>query len=311
MAYVSLPHFRSSHQIKEFAFVEFESRASVLKAINSFAQFGGALNMSSDPEKLVSVTAYLREQEEGDNKMPAEEQKSSQGCVKQVPLIELDEEPATKKVKLASPDTPSAMVADTADRELNKEQGDDKLLLDNDAEANEDAEEEEDDATKKKVRRKKSTSKHHTKSSGEQQLDASVNTLRITTKLEWKRLRNKYLNQQREKVKQLKKQLWLQQKPTRPKGPPPANKEIKSEGLVVVTRGSRAKSEGKINRNPKKINFYGANKDVGLAGNEEAVRGKAESGGKPLKIEKPVTERTPLFSYEPGIIAKVLTFKKK
>lgn len=64
VAYVSLPKYRTSGRIKEFAFVEFEDKDSVEQCINAFRLFDGVIGEVSDPEKLKSVTAYVKEQEE-------------------------------------------------------------------------------------------------------------------------------------------------------------------------------------------------------------------------------------------------------
>lgn len=276
VAYVSLPRFRTSRQIKEFAFVEFETHASVLKAINSFAQFGGALNMSSDPEKLGSVTAYLREQDSDGNatssaqKPPSEDPpkptESDENNVKE----DVSDEPTCKRAKMTS--SPSTTEANP---QPNNEQPENEHVTEEDVD-------DEDEAAKKKVRRKKSTSKHHPKTSGEQQLDASFNTLRITTKIEWKRLRNKYLNQQREKIKLLNAK-------RRPRSNQSPNEEA---------RGGSKRND--------KINFYGAEKEQA----ECLVPMECDQKrGKPVFARKTVdsgnTKKTPLLPFEEGVIVKV------
>lgn len=300
VAYVSLPRFRTSRQIKEFAFVEFENHASVLKAINSFAEFGGALNMSSDPDKLVSVTAYLREkQAEGTadknstSLEPSVEQREETNGIEQEEL--LFGEPSSKRSKI---DTTAS--ATNTEPESSSQV---PVVTEEDDEEVADAEE---DAAKKKVRRKKSTSKHHPKSSGEHQLDASVNTLRITTKIEWKRLRNKYLNQQREKIKQLKAQ-------RRPRPHLVAGDDVAMPTKSAVAK--RNEPEAKINRNPKKINFYGAHKEVGnvmvdelLVKHGNKVNSSSSDLAEPRKTIDAVIHKAPLFNFEEGIIAKVTIF---
>lgn len=62
VAYVSLPKFRTSGRIKEFGFVEFEDKSSVVKCLNAFRQFDGVIGDS--PENLRSVVAYMKEQDE-------------------------------------------------------------------------------------------------------------------------------------------------------------------------------------------------------------------------------------------------------
>lgn len=65
VVYVSLPKYRSG-RIKEFAFVEFEDKESVDRCINTFRQFNGVIADSFDAEKLKSIEAYIKEQEEAE-----------------------------------------------------------------------------------------------------------------------------------------------------------------------------------------------------------------------------------------------------
>lgn len=294
VAYVSLPKFRTSQQIKEFAFVEFENRSSVLKAINAFKDFGGILNMESDPERLISVTSYLKEQQENGNV----EESTAQLQIAGDPINDNnnededdDKEEATSNIDEQSESasvTVSESVADLADLSdadsvtfggLAKRAKYDGVEDDEDDDVNTakmttTSKGSGDENTRKKVRRKKTTAKHH-KAIAEEQSKNSINTLRITTKLEWKRLRNKYLNHQREQIKELKKQLWADRKPARPVQPPPLK-------------------EKKIIKNPRNINFYGAIKE---SKEEEDITEVA-----PINV---LLEKKPLFSYEPGIIVKV------
>lgn len=291
VAYVSLPKFRTSQQIKEFAFVEFESRSSVLKAINAFKDFGGILNMESDPERLISVTSYLKEQQENGNVEESTVRPQTAGD----PMNdnnnedEDDDKEATSNIDEQSESasaTISESVADLADlSDADSVPGPAKRAKYDGGDDDEDEDEiinakmaatskgSGDENTRKKVRRKKTTAKHH-KAIADEQSKNSINTLRITTKLEWKRLRNKYLNHQREQIKELKKQLWADRKP-RSAQPPPLK-------------------EKKIIKNPRNINFYGAIKE---SKEEEDINEVA-----PINV---LLDKKPLFSYEPGIIVKV------
>lgn len=67
VAYVSLPKYRSSGRIKEFAFVEFEDKSSVEKCINAFRQFDGVIGDTQNAENLASVVSYVKEQEDLEN----------------------------------------------------------------------------------------------------------------------------------------------------------------------------------------------------------------------------------------------------
>lgn len=65
VSYVSLPKYRTSGRIKEFAFVEFEDKSSVEKCLSAFRLFDGIIGQDThDPENLKSVVAYVKEQED-------------------------------------------------------------------------------------------------------------------------------------------------------------------------------------------------------------------------------------------------------
>lgn len=74
VAYVSLPKYRTSGRIKEFAFVEFEDKSSVEKCINAFRQFDGVIADAQDAENLTSVVSYVKEQEDLENNTDKQEQ---------------------------------------------------------------------------------------------------------------------------------------------------------------------------------------------------------------------------------------------
>lgn len=93
--------------------------------------------------------------------------------------------------------------------------------------------------------------------------------LKIMSKREWKRLRNKYLNLQREKIKEIKQKLQAGRKKQEPK----------------------PKAVVKIKTSPRKINFYGAMQD-------------RRSGSEDNMEEVPALKK-PLFSFEPGLIVNL------
>lgn len=64
---MSLPKYRTSGRIKEFAFVEFADKGGVENCINAFRQFDGVICDTQDAEHLKSVEAYVKEQEELEN----------------------------------------------------------------------------------------------------------------------------------------------------------------------------------------------------------------------------------------------------
>lgn len=287
VVYVSLPKYRSSQQIKEFAFVEFEQRASVARAIKAFGEFGGVLSMESDPQRLCSVTSYLKEQQ------PDDSTESKQDDSKDAVAIEnsLDhggaddsDEPSSKRAKCDGDDDGSAASKD-------------------------------DEASRKKVRRKKTTAKHHKELPVAEQhaAEMSLFALRITTKLEWKRLRNKYLNHQREQIKIMKREMWAARKSSAALTPTTTTitdttMEAASSPSAAATKTEEQEEQPQKKqrhvRHPGNINFYGAIKEDGVVvtdyGDENVVEAISSTTTPPT-----VDERKPLFVYEPGIIVKV------
>lgn len=250
--------------------------------------------MESDPERLISVTSYLKEQQENVNV----EESTSALQIGGDPMNEInnededDDKEATSNIDEQSESASATIsesvgdLADLSDADSVTFAGPAKRAKYDDVDDDEDDDDANnskmattskgsaDENTHKKVRRKKTAAKHH-KAIAEEESKNSISTLRITTKLEWKRLRNKYLNHQREQIKELKKQLWADRKPARLAQPPPLK-------------------EKKIIKNPRNINFYGAIKE---SKDEEDITEVA-----PINM---LLDKKPLFSYEPGIIVKV------
>lgn len=82
IAYVSLPKYRLSGKIKEFAFIEFEQKSSVERCISAFRQFDGVINSNYEANKMQSVTTYSKEQDELDQQKDVEERTSKHGDTK-------------------------------------------------------------------------------------------------------------------------------------------------------------------------------------------------------------------------------------
>lgn len=257
--------------------MEFDQISSVIKTINAFKKFGGLLNMENDPENLASVIAYLKEQqilaeqavsanqvepEKTDFNDGGEEVASNVDEQSEAPSENLDETnefdgPATKRMKLSEEDPHDAEVK-------NREQEDDFDAKEHDSD-HKDHDEQVHESHKSKNRHRKISVKNKRAANQINTPLKSVRSLRICTKIEWKRLRNKYLNEQHQQRK-LFKQQW------------------KSTKQVPPTQPLK-----KIVQNPRKINFYNANKEDG----KEVIQNKIES------------IKTPLFTYAPGVVVKV------
>lgn len=230
--------------------------------------------MESDPENLTSIIAYLKEQQtlseqavsvnqeepkqtdltEDDGR---EEVASNVDEQSEAPSENLDESnqfddgPPAKKSKLSDD-----VSHDAEDKEPDEEEHDSDHK-DNDDQVNENH--------KSKNRHRKISVRNKRAAN---QINAplmSVRSLRVCTKIEWKRLRNKYLNEQH-KQRKLFKQMFKSNKQAPPTQP------LK-----------------KIVQNPRKINFYNANKEDG----KEIINNKIQS------------IKTPLFTFTAGVIVKV------
>ncbi|XP_005183867.2 la-related protein 7 [Musca domestica] len=292
--YISLPKYAKSHRIKEFGFVEFEKEDSLKKALQAFKEFNGVLQMDEkDPSELISVKSYLKEQsgEELGEEHPKDENRKRNKAEGQSD----DAEPKAKKLKTDSQDedqeedqgteteaTTSLSESETKDEDTSKkpdENGD---------------EDKESKKKKRRKRKKKSKSEEKLKRKAELNTDVSYYELKILPKKDWKRLRNKYLNLQREKVAELKRKAWREQQEIKQQ-----NKDnVKDENSSQIPNKTQKKKskESKHKLQKMNMNFYGA------AAEEEP----------PAKIlatdkaqQNPALERAPLFGYEPGLIVEM------
>lgn len=134
----------------------------------------------------------------------------------------------------------------------------------------------------------------------------TINTLRIATKIEWKRLRNKYLTLQREKYAEAKRLLQQQQKKD---GSSDAQKKIST--LPPLVRPVIIKAKPYASQPPAKricsrnINFYGAMRDdqaneCTSIDDTRLIDPKTKNNQKNDEKSKQLQ-----FEYEPGLIVKV------
>lgn len=138
---------------------------------------------------------------------------------------------------------------------------------------------------------------------GKEPVDPKV-VLRIATKVEWKRLRNKYLTIQRERFSEAKKLLLQQRK----------NKYVaKKSTLPPSVRPVTMKTKN-VSPSPqvakrictRNINFYGAMREEQNASTYECSIGDDSKPKVKSEDEKPIGEKKPTqFAYEPGLIVRV------
>lgn len=270
VAYVSLPKFKYSKKIKEFGFVEFEDESSVQKALKTFQAFGGVLTYEdTDPAKLVSISSFGKEKEEEETRAAKDEAEQPVKIENQ----EVEDGPPAKRLCKAEEDSSEAeeekhSASGESESEHENEEG--NAIVGNTNEKCEVTE-----VAKKKRRRRKGISGVKK----EMQQDDKVYELKVMTKQEWRRLRNKYLNLQRTEAKKLKKLFNDSRKfckPNQNRTPNPS------------TSGSKA-----VKSSPR-VNFYGALTD------EEAAAEATK-----LEEQEQQAVKQPLFSFEPGLIVNI------
>lgn len=269
IVYVSLPRYKHSRRIKEFGFVEYESQEGVKKAVEAFKKWNGVLVYEdAEPEKLQSVVSFNEEQALGEEV----KKEGSENDQSQNKATEEDEsaEPPKKKLRTESECT------ENQENEAN-------LNEVMDSETNEEPTEANKDSLEKKADTKTSQKKKKSKSATSAPED-KVFEMKIMPKREWKRLRNKYLNLQRTRFKEIKQKLQAgrkqqekKQQKKKPPAPTPAKTPIKTAS-------------------PRKINFYGALPFDRKSGSDDNI----DDPVPPINPRK-----KPLFSFEPGLIVNI------
>uniref|UniRef100_A0A1I8PJM9 Uncharacterized protein n=1 Tax=Stomoxys calcitrans TaxID=35570 RepID=A0A1I8PJM9_STOCA len=282
--YISLPKYAKSHKIKEFGFVEFEKEESVGKAIEAFKEFNGVLCMQEkDPSELVSVKSYIKENT-GDDSVVSD---LTQCDLRKRPKIETQDEaePVAKKFK---PDSQDEEVSSNIEGNTSQSEPEEAGAV----AKNKDDMEEDERKKKRRKRKKKSKSEEKLKRKAELNTDVSYYELKILPKRDWKRLRNKYLNLQREKVAELKRKAWKEQQESKQHCKDLTKDESCSQ---LPEKDQKKKSkESKHKLQKMNMNFYGA------AAEESQV--KTPTSEKPQ--HNPL-ERPPLFTYEEGLIVEM------
>lgn len=191
--YVSLPRYKKTRQIKQFGFVEFESEESITKAINCFKKVDGVLLYSSlKAETLLSIATHEKEETESSEK--PEENESDEPPTKKVRLETTDEH------EFAAPKVES-LIEEVGVKEKQQEKsettdGDEKVAEDSTG-----VEQKEGEVVKKK----KKNRPHKKKPARKAFFDERIMAMKIMRKKEWKKMRNAYLNLERQKAKEIKK----------------------------------------------------------------------------------------------------------
>lgn len=191
VVYVSLPRYKKSRQLKQFAFVEFENKESIMEAINTFKRCDNVLQYAIvKAENLLSIATHDKDQDEKvDEKMDVDS-KDAEKSEENLEAAETDEPPA-KKLKVAEDDE-------------NPEESENEASKASEKETEDEGEKVEDDEGDKK---KKKNRKHKKKPKSNSLVDEHVLAMKIMRKKDWKKMRNEYLNLERQKAKEIKKVL--------------------------------------------------------------------------------------------------------
>ncbi|VEN55461.1 unnamed protein product [Callosobruchus maculatus] len=176
VVYVSIPKYKHNKANKGFAFIEFESESDTQNTLEYFASIGCRMPADTEPDKLVSIQTF----EESENMDTTQNvtQQSKDGIEPKKRKIDEEDETNVKKMKTEG---------DCVKGKL--EGGEEKVEVEEDKKDG-----------KKKKKHKKDKKKNHIKELG----------LQILSKIEWKKMRNRYLNLQRKKMKELKQYLHKQ-----------------------------------------------------------------------------------------------------
>lgn len=196
--YVSLPRYKN-RVLKQFGFIEFDDADSIAKAISCFRKVDGVLQYTSlKAENLLSIVTHEKEAPEVEDKSAVPE----------------SDEPPTKKARIEVAEAAEVEVEKSKvpveEKEENKVEEDPASAKETEMEADDAAEDSEQKPEEAKVEGespKKKKRRKHKKKTGQKAkfFDERVMAIKIMRKKEWKKMRNAYLNLERQKAKEIKK----------------------------------------------------------------------------------------------------------
>ncbi|KAK0163699.1 hypothetical protein PV328_002404 [Microctonus aethiopoides] len=200
VAYVSIPRYKTNRKLKGFAFIEFETIEGAEKCLKAFHEKNCTLPPHTDPNELLSITTFSEDDPPNEldddsfgSKPIAQEIKVSKRSAQSDDNLELESDNIkSKKARLQCVNNEKIESDGEASDENTNVDG---MNVDDDKDNNG-----EKDEKRKKSRRRKRRGRA-------EQPDIIDFGLHIMAKKDWKKLRNKYLQLQRNKMKQLKQHL--------------------------------------------------------------------------------------------------------
>jgi len=224
VAYISLPKYRRNGCPKGFAFVEYEDEEGARRCLEAFGEMGACLPSSIDPSGLASINTYAGDGGNDNEQTEVQEsvENEDDNCVVECEEpnappksrghkragTEDESDCAPKRGKSANevlePPKPGSGLSPTKSGENNEpeSQPPEKKATGVDG-----------TVTTKRTRKrgkKRKQKKNEEKIRREEKLESESIQLRILPKKNWRQLRNRYLNTQRETMAKLKRELRLQ-----------------------------------------------------------------------------------------------------
>ncbi|XP_043286533.1 la-related protein 7 [Venturia canescens] len=204
IAYISIPRYKNTSKIKGFAFVEFDKVEGANECLKAFEEKHCTLPSHTAPNELLSITTFTDDNPSSEA-TPMEESslENTEATISQKRKgvsedISEEDESSSKKARI------DASEGKSNKEDKQKEKDSEKSDAAQSTSCVSQDDEEKEKITEGKERKKKRKRKR--RSRGEQ-MDAADLGLQIMAKRDWKQLRNKYLQLQRNKMKQLKQHL--------------------------------------------------------------------------------------------------------
>lgn len=266
--YVSLPRYKKSRQIKQFGFIEFDDSESINSAISAFRKFDGVLQYASlKAENLLSITTHDKEEPTVVAVAKPEEPETDEPPTKKARVEIVEEEKVQKmesedEVKDAEEDP-----ASTQEDEKETDEGEDETS----------AKPGEPEADGEVTKKKKKNRRHKKKKVKKGFFDEHVMAMKIMRKIEWKKMRNAYLNLERQKAKEIKKIL----------------RDTYNKRNNNKTQENQKFSP--VNTASPRINFYGSPND-----REDPVDQKVQTSCEPND-----TNTSSGLTFAPGVIVNI------